>query len=122
MLRVVSIIYTKNDKSLAYRVAYYTQHLCRIYTPSFPGVTHREAIVYISVWNYRFRTEEIDGLYVVSATNIRHFSHFVQVFFGSGIKKRDGILAIPLKNMFSVVFIDVPFSLCNRLHHTGRLR
>ena len=43
-------------------------------------------------------------------------------FFGSGIKKGDGVPAIPLESMFPVVFIDVPFSLYNRLHHTGRLR
>jgi hypothetical protein len=58
-----------------------THNISAVYfTPSFPGVTHREAIVYISVWIIVLRPEEIDELYVCSTTNIRQFSHFVQVF------------------------------------------
>ena len=94
MLRVVSIIYTINDKCLAYRVAYYTQHLCRIYTPSFPGVTHREAIVYISVWIIISGQKIEDRVYVERHKYKTIFS-FRASFFGSGIKKAPGLLRGP---------------------------
>lgn len=99
----------------------HTAFLPYIFTPSFPGVTHREAIVYISVWIIVSGQKTEDRVYVGHHKYKTIFS-FRASFFDSGIEKRDGVAAIPLESMFSVVFIDVPFSLCNRLHHICRLR
>lgn len=58
-----------------------THRISAVYfAPGFPDATHREAIVYISVWIIISGQKIEDRRYVVSTTNIRQFFHFVQVF------------------------------------------
>ena len=68
----------------ASRAGLLTTHnnFCRIYAPGFPGATHREAIVYISVLGNQSPARKIELLFVVSeskgAWNFSHFQIFLQ--------------------------------------------
>ena len=64
----------------------HTAFLPYIFTPSFPGVTHREAIVYISVWIIISGQKTEDRVYVERHKYKTIFS-FRASFFDSGIKK-----------------------------------
>ena len=72
-----------------------THNISAVYfTPSFPGVTHREAIVYISVWIIISGQKIEDRVYVEHRKYKTIFS-FRASFFGSGIKKAPGLLRGP---------------------------
>ena len=64
----------------------HTAFLPYIFTPSFPGVTHREAIVYISVWII-ISGQKIEDRVYVGRHKYKTIFSFRANFFDSGIKK-----------------------------------